>query len=182
MLTLEQFRATGRDVADLETIDDIGGAGVSGPGRVYVHNLYIEGSPSLGWCCTISNDSRMGSLAEMETFLYTDCYSSEYEGDVVRDFLTLPVTDLKSGQQYIRTLVANQCEFHFDDNPDEVIVVNHGGRALFTTAEAAIVRARVAALRKLDWSSLGLTWKDATANRETVDCPIAYLLYLEGQP
>lgn len=56
MMTLEQFRATGRDVADLrEALGDVWDE--VRPGRVYAGNLHIEGSESAGWCLTIYNES-----------------------------------------------------------------------------------------------------------------------------
>jgi hypothetical protein len=69
-MTLEQFRATGRDVEDLRAVLELAEQfdGPS-PGRVYAGGGYIERFGA-AWCCTIANDSRSGGLANMEAFLY----------------------------------------------------------------------------------------------------------------
>lgn len=64
-MTLDEFRATGRDVANLEEFNECD----QGPGRVYAGDCTIALDVE-GWCCTISNDSRMGTLADMEAFLF----------------------------------------------------------------------------------------------------------------
>lgn len=81
IMTLEQFAATGRDIADLETIME--GQGLEGvPGRAYTdHNLWIErweddrfgkgppnGEPT--WLLTLHNDQFEGDLATLEPLLY----------------------------------------------------------------------------------------------------------------
>ena len=88
-LTLEEFRATGHDVADLrEALEDSGqfdGADGPMPGRVYAGDCYIEENAgpqgkyheTQPYFCTIANDSRGGTLQEMEAFLYECWYASE---------------------------------------------------------------------------------------------------------
>lgn len=92
ILTLEEFRATGRD-ADVGALT----AGYSDPdnaiieddehraGRVYAGGCYLEENEgpqgkyhaTEPYYCTIGNDSRGGTLAEMEEFLYNDWYLVE---------------------------------------------------------------------------------------------------------
>jgi hypothetical protein len=68
-MTLEEFMITGRNVADLSTIDHLASQGMEGPGRVYAEDLVIAGTPG-NWCLTIENDSRMGDLEALERALY----------------------------------------------------------------------------------------------------------------
>jgi hypothetical protein len=70
-LTLDQFRATGRDVADLNAEPDIYLGDEVRPGRVYEGGLCIETGASAKWCLTVGNDSRESDdLAALELDLY----------------------------------------------------------------------------------------------------------------
>ena len=78
-MTLDEFRATGRDVADLGAIDDA--QGFTGPGRAYLDDgLFIERIlPVERWCVTIGNDQRMTAyLARAERWLYEFAVSEGY--------------------------------------------------------------------------------------------------------
>lgn len=79
MMTLDQFRATGTDCADLgETLGDECLAW--SPGRIYDSGLYIEHwtdgrsgiAPPHGptWLLTLFNEQWCGDLADMEQRLY----------------------------------------------------------------------------------------------------------------
>jgi hypothetical protein len=68
-MTLDEFRATGRDVADLAAFNTLDCQGFQGPGRVYVDDLAIEGTPDR-WYLTIGNDSRSDNLEALERVLY----------------------------------------------------------------------------------------------------------------
>lgn len=68
MMTLEQFRATGRDVANLADEDLC----VEGPGRVYLYESgpFIERIND-GWMLTIFNDTKLSDdIAPLEADLY----------------------------------------------------------------------------------------------------------------
>jgi hypothetical protein len=69
MMTFEEFQASGRDVADLRTVDP--DAYLSEwSGRVYAGNLIIERAER-GWCLTIGNHSAVRmELATLERDLY----------------------------------------------------------------------------------------------------------------
>lgn len=85
-MTLDEFRATGRNVPDLGAIDHIAASGQSGPGRTYLDDtLFIEQLPrrvcSVGpvrWCLTIGNSQRVASLATLERDLYEFAVSEGY--------------------------------------------------------------------------------------------------------
>ena len=86
-MTLDEFRATGRDVPDLGAIGHIAASGVeSGAGRTYLDDtLFIEQLPrracSTGpvrWCLTIGNHQRVASLATLERDLYEFAVSEGY--------------------------------------------------------------------------------------------------------
>lgn len=85
-MTLDEFRATGRDVPNLGAIEHIAASGQSGPGRTYLDNyLFIEQLPrracSTGparWCLTIGNSQRVASLAVLERDLYEFAVSEGY--------------------------------------------------------------------------------------------------------
>jgi hypothetical protein len=71
-LTFEEFRALGRDVADLSEIIE-GQEELEGkPGRVYTdHSLYVEREPDGRWFLIIENQDWIGmSLVDMERRLY----------------------------------------------------------------------------------------------------------------
>lgn len=83
------------------------------------------------------------------------------------DFST-PLTTLDAAQAFIRDLHANDMMFHFEDSP-ETIINGNTGRALFTAAEAAQIRARMVDLYSFDWTEIGH------------ECPIGYALEV-GDP
>jgi len=81
MMTIDEFRATGRDVADLSTIEHIACSGIeSGAGRTYMDDqLFIEhGEISGAWHLTLGNAQLLGSLADMERKLYDWAVSEGY--------------------------------------------------------------------------------------------------------
>lgn len=67
-LTLEQFRATGRDVPNLDQALP-GEFWGERPGRIYAGPTVIEQYGDQ-WCCTIDNKSTVGELNELESSLY----------------------------------------------------------------------------------------------------------------
>lgn len=87
-MTLDEFRATGRDVPDLGAIPHCAAQEMSGPGRVYLDSdwpLVIEQLPrracSAGpvrWCLTIGSHQRVASLAVLERDLYEFAVSEGY--------------------------------------------------------------------------------------------------------
>lgn len=79
-MTLDEFRATGRDVADLGAIEHCAAQEMSGPGRVYLDPewpLVIERVRG-DWCVTIGNSQRVASLATLERDLYEFAVSEGY--------------------------------------------------------------------------------------------------------
>jgi hypothetical protein len=76
-MTLKEFRASGRDVADLATNEHLAAQELRGPGRIYAEDLVIEGTPAQ-WCLTIENDSRCGSLPALEEALYRWAVDCDY--------------------------------------------------------------------------------------------------------
>jgi hypothetical protein len=88
-MTLAEFRASGVSVEDLSTdprtMAIFWGDGVT-PGRIYAGGTYLEQNhgpqgihhPTEPYYCTIWNDSRGGTLEEMEAFLY-EWAVKEYE-------------------------------------------------------------------------------------------------------
>lgn len=80
-MTLDEFRATGRDVADLSTIEHIACSGIeSGSGRTYLEDtLFIERDTLPYWSLTIGNWSASYSdLAAAEAKLYEFAVSEGY--------------------------------------------------------------------------------------------------------
>lgn len=80
-MTLEEFRATGRDVADFGAIDDA--QGFTGPGRAYLDDgLFIERIADIGdykWCLTVGSDQRLYALlGNAEDALYQFAVSEGY--------------------------------------------------------------------------------------------------------
>lgn len=74
-MTLHEFRATGRDVADLQTAlptNEFYDSGKPRPGRVYLDNCYIEKSdkPEKPYYLMIDHDEYEGALADLEVALY----------------------------------------------------------------------------------------------------------------
>lgn len=81
-MTFDEFRATGRDVPDLGTIEHCAAQEISGPGRVYLDDdwpLVIEGRGP--WYLTIGNSSEMygpDALESAERKLYEFAVSEGY--------------------------------------------------------------------------------------------------------
>lgn len=77
-MTLTEFRATGRDVAELADILDCAAQEAMGPGRIYMDGgLYIEGTAG-HYTLTIGNQSMAGDLSTLEERLYTFAVSEGY--------------------------------------------------------------------------------------------------------
>ena len=79
MLTLEQFRATGRDVPDISLYS---GSAQSAEGRVYMDGTlsierFNDGTGTKKWLLVIGNDEDVGSLSALEARLY-DWGKDEY--------------------------------------------------------------------------------------------------------
>jgi hypothetical protein len=90
-MNIEEFRATGRDVPDLNVYGCTPGADERSPGRLYAGNTYIEQVNQKGgkWLLTISNDSWLtNDLTDLEVRLYdwarTECdldkWAEEHNG------------------------------------------------------------------------------------------------------
>jgi len=74
------------------------------------------------------------------------------------------ITSIENAQAYIEALVAAGKDFHFDDDPHEVI--DHGtGERVFTDEEAEAVCHRLDEMADLDWGEY--------------ECPIGYCLHLQ---
>lgn len=82
------------------------------------------------------------------------------------DFATSLAT-IDEAKVFIKALVAAGMLFHFEDSP-ETIISGTTGKALFTRAEAKLVRQRVAELYAMDWPTVGH------------ECPIGYALEIDG--
>ena len=78
-MTLDEFRATGRDVPNLGTIDHIAASGIeSGAGRVYQDDLFMMRTDA-GWCVPIGNtQAEFVALADAESKLYEFAVSEGY--------------------------------------------------------------------------------------------------------
>lgn len=75
--------------------------------------------------------------------------------------LTKPLTTIVEAQDFIKALVAEGRDFHFEDDPFDVIN-GKTGTMLFTEEEAQDVTARLDELYAFDWG--------------ICDCPIGYML------
>lgn len=68
----------------------------------------------------------------------------------IRPFLLLPVTDIQTAKAYIDALVANNCDFHFDDDLKTIYPFTGStlsGTPLFNHDEQLIVADRIESLR-----------------------------------
>lgn len=92
--------------------------------------------------------------------------SNKMDPKSVRDYLSMSITDLQTGKQYIAGLVDYGTTFHLEDNPAEIIC-SHNGELLFTKAEVPIVRERVKQLYALKWS------------KRDGGCPIGFMMKIE---
>jgi hypothetical protein len=84
----------------------------------------------------------------------------------VRPDLARPVHDLPTGKVWIERLIALGLMFHFEDAPESIVNIQTG-QPIFDPEEAAVVRARVAALYRLDWGAHG--------------CPLGYAMSVEAR-
>lgn len=75
-MTLTEFRATGHD-CELQSCEHANAQEMTGPGRVYVDGLYIEGTEGR-YTLTIGNQSMAGDLSTLEERLYTFATSEGY--------------------------------------------------------------------------------------------------------
>jgi hypothetical protein len=79
VMTFEEFQATGRDVADLGAIEHIAASGATGPGRVYMDELFMYQPAPLGWCVPIgSHEGLFGDVVSAERALYEFAVSEGY--------------------------------------------------------------------------------------------------------
>ena len=81
----------------------------------------------------------------------------------VRFSFATPITNIEAAAAFIRSLVATDLMFHFEDQPAEIID-STTGEYLFSAAEAVLLRKRVAELYSFDWSVYN------------TECPIGYYL------
>lgn len=82
-----------------------------------------------------------------------------------RQFLKNPISSREQGEQFLRDLVKAELSFHLEDSPETIINCRTKER-IFSDEEAVVVTQRVNELYALDWSEF--------------ECPIGFLLYLEG--
>lgn len=68
-MTLDEFRATGRDVQDVTKVHGWESFDAAA-GRVYHGDLVIEGTEAEGWCLTVGGDTKTGKLPALESELY----------------------------------------------------------------------------------------------------------------
>lgn len=77
-MTLDEFRATGRDVPDLGAIEHIAASGQSGPGRVYQDELFIVRAEHT-WRVPVGNvEIDCARLTDAEEELYRFAVSEGY--------------------------------------------------------------------------------------------------------
>lgn len=71
ILTLEEFRASKREVRELATVPALEAQGYEGGGLVYAGDLVIEWGTGAAWCLTIGNESQESNdLESLEEELY----------------------------------------------------------------------------------------------------------------
>lgn len=123
MLTLEQFKATGRDVPDISQYSE---CAQPAAGRVYMDGtLSIEGHPG-EWLLVIGNQQTMGTGDEpgwLESQLY-DWAKDEY-GEMFNTEYRIPPCPINPTEEQMREWFEEMHErglsFHPDDDPDEVV-------------------------------------------------------------
>lgn len=69
-MNFKEFQATGRSVADLAAIPHCDSQGATGPGRVYVGDLYMEQCGPRTYCLTLGSDSTIDGQLEQEQKLF----------------------------------------------------------------------------------------------------------------
>jgi len=75
------------------------------------------------------------------------------------------IKTINQAKGYINALFVNEMDFHFDDDPREVI--NYGtGERIFSDQEAEEIDRRIREMFALEWGKY--------------KCPIGYLLHLRG--
>lgn len=123
MLTLEQFKATGRDVPDISLYN---GCGQPADGRIYMDGtLSIEGHPG-EWLLVIGNQQTMGTGDEpgwLESQLY-DWAKDEY-GEMFDTEYRIPPCPINPTEAQMREWFEEMhkrgLSYHPDDDPAEVI-------------------------------------------------------------
>lgn len=139
MLTLEQFRATGKEVADIGLYD--GGDAVR-PGMVYMDGrLSIEKTRDGRWLLCIGNMEKAAvDLPSLEAMLYAWAFD-EYGDMFSCNEYRIPPCPINPTEQdardWLRAMNARGLAFHLDDDPAEV--VNARG-ATFNGAEVDSLR------------------------------------------
>lgn len=79
---------------------------------------------------------------------------------------SIKLTSITLAKDYITKLVAEGMDFHFEDDPHEVITYGTGGERCFTDQEADEIEKRVEEMYALDWGKY--------------ECPIGFLLHVRG--
>ena len=82
------------------------------------------------------------------------------------DALREPITDLKSGMEWIIALDADGRMFHFEDDPESIINIRTN-EDTFRAEDAPLLRARIASLYALDWGGF--------------DCPIGFAIAIAAE-
>ena len=81
--------------------------------------------------------------------------------------MNMEITNIEQAKSFIEALVAEGKDFHFDDDPREIIDYGTGER-VFTDEEAKEISRRLDEMYTLDWG--------------THQCPIGYVLHLQEEP
>jgi hypothetical protein len=113
MLTIEQFRASGRNVADLGPIlsdDCFDGS----PGRVYLSSFYICGTEG-DWNLILERDEYQGDLRDLEVRLYDWVVTQSGHDESERDL----VCELKMFCEQEKLPHLSACELIHEDLTDE---------------------------------------------------------------
>lgn len=107
--------------------------------------------------------------------------------DPARQFLHQPIIDRADAEKFIYVLTLKNMMFHFEDDPDD-IVVGHSGDPLFLESEFDAVRARVREMYALDWAicecpiGFSLLCDDCEGNRDLMGALVKLLKeYCEAQ-
>jgi len=71
LMTFEDFRATGVDVASVQEEMGFNDGNPAKPGRIYLNACYIEREPDGRWFCIVSNEDEISTeLEDVERFLF----------------------------------------------------------------------------------------------------------------
>ena len=82
-----------------------------------------------------------------------------------RDVIAESISDLATGMRWIERLHKADLDFHFDDDPEDIVNLETGANT-FSARECELIRERMEALQGLPWGKYG--------------CPIGYLLRVQG--